>query len=134
MRRNLALFLPLASLAVALASGPPAAAQSTSDRIAFEPLYFEALRELEKENEAITALNTQLQGETDLVRGCGLLSQSLTHLKAADALLVKIDDYTDKLRRRSERQAAAKQREGVVETIKLREGDIDRMCKDLPPA
>lgn len=132
MPRNPTLFAPLASI-VMLLSGPPATAQTDADRTQYLPRYDIALRDLQKEVNAIAELQTQLEKETDLVGGCGLLNDSLAHLKAADKLLTDIEFYTDKLRMGKENRAAKSQHARVTEDIGLKEGDIARLCADVPP-
>lgn len=133
MRRLPALLAPLASLAV-LVCTPPVVAQSQTDQTMYLPLYDIALRDLQKETNAIAEVQGKLEKETDLVRGCGLLNESLAHLKASDKLLTDIELYTDKLRRGKENRAAKAQHAGVMEDIKLKEGDIARLCANLPPS
>ncbi len=63
-----------------------------------------------------------------------LQMDSLDHLKAADKLLTDIEFYTDKLRMGKENRAAKSQHATVMEDIKLKEGDIARLCVDVPPS
>jgi hypothetical protein len=133
MRRHPALLVPLALLACPLGTSP-AVAQNQADQTMYLQLYDSALRDLEKETSAVAALQAQLEKETDVVHGCGLLNESLTHLKASDKLLDNIETYTDKLRRGKDNRAAKAQRAAVAENIKLKEGDIARLCANLPPS
>lgn len=131
MRRSPARFLPLIAF-VLLIPGPPLAAQTDAERTQYQPRYDIARRDLQREVNAVAELQSQLEKETDLVRGCGLLNQSLTHLKAADKLLTDIETFTDRLRLGNDHEAAERQHASVREDIKLKEGDIARLCADLP--
>ena len=130
MRPFRALFVP-ACLAL-LATGQAAQAQTEAERQMYEPMFDLALQKLEKERNAVSEVEAELQKESDLVRGCGLLNQSLLHLRQADELLGELKSYAQQLRRRSQIEAVEAQQASTRETIALREGDIERMCQDLP--
>ena len=130
MRSFHMLFVP-ASLAF-LAAAPAAIAQTQAERQMFEPMFDLALQKLNDEQEALDQVEMQLQGETDLVRGCGLLDRSLAHLRRSDELLSELEGYADRLRRRSQLEAVQAQQTTTRQTIALREGDIQRMCRELP--
>lgn len=128
MRRYLA--LPIVSLCVLLA-GPPAFAQTSQERTMYEPMQGDAIREYKMESEVMDGLRTKLSGETDLVKGCGLLDQNVAQLKKLEKVLDNLVLYDTKLRQVKERKAAEAQRTAVQEEITLRQGDITRLCASV---
>lgn len=126
MRIKFGLLLPV-SLAFAAVS-PPVAAQTTVERDTYQPLYYIALERLQREVDVIAELQTKLEMETVLERGCATLNETVEHLNRADEILTDIEGYTQKLRMKKERKAGANQQKQVREDIGLKEGDIERMC------
>lgn len=127
MRYHLAAAQPLIALAIVLA-GQPAAAQTAAERSQYEPLQGFAIEEYQKENKVLTGLREQLGKETDLVRGCGLLRDNVTHLEALDKILSNLVLYATKLRQNKERKIAEGQQTATREEIALRKGDIEKLC------
>jgi hypothetical protein len=130
MRKRLTLIVPI-SLAVLCTAGP-VMGQSRATRDVFLPRYNANLEQLEKELEAIAELQSSLEQETDLIRGCGTLNDSLAHHKTAETLLVEMEDYAKKMRMDRERKASQEQLDTIQADIELKEGDIERMCSNLP--
>lgn len=131
MHRDSVRFLLIGSLVLSAAAWP-AAAQTQAERDQYEPLQGFAIREYQKENEAIVDLQKKLEAETDLVKGCGLLRESVGRLETVDKLLADLTLYATKLRQTKERKAAEKEREIAQENLKLKQGDIERMCAEVP--
>jgi isocitrate/isopropylmalate dehydrogenase len=119
--------MPLAAAVAVLAA--PAFAQR--DVILAHDYNF-ATAELNKENEALAALDKQIGATTDLKTGCGLLDEKLTHLKKAEVLLGQMVDSAHQLKRRKEEENAAKLRKDSNASIELTQADITRLCASLP--
>lgn len=118
--------------AIMLGAAPAATAQTSADRDMYEPMFDAALEQLNRKNEHIAASETELSQATELVQGCALLEQNVGHLREADELLTEMHGYADRLRRRDQRESVEARQAALRETLALREGDIERMCQDLP--
>lgn len=118
--------------AMMLVAAPAAIAQTSADREMYEPMFDAALEQLNRKNEQIAESEAELGQATDLVQGCALLEQNVGHLSDADELLTEMHGYADRLRRRDQREAIEAQQAAVQEALEMRQGDIERMCQDLP--
>jgi hypothetical protein len=108
----------------ALVVATPALAQ----REVFEPQFAADYKQLEEETEQIISLQHELEGVTDVVRGCELLRDSLGHMQEAERLLVNLEDYAVRLSWRRQRDDARHRLELIRDDIKLKEGDIATYC------
>lgn len=135
MRHKLILCVPIAS--IALLAAPAAIAQNnlgggTGQRdVAMAQEYNFSAEEWNKERIVIADLRKQIGETTELVKGCELLRTNLTHLKAGDALLGRMEVAAKEMKRRKEAESAAKQRKDVVTSIEITEADIARMCSGV---
>jgi hypothetical protein len=128
MRRINAVVLPLAAVALLL---PAAPALAQRDVILAADYNF-AAEDLKKENEALAGIDKQLAAGPDATKGCALLNEKVTHLKKAEELLTKMEDSANQLKRRKERENAAKLLEGTKSAVAITEGDIAKFCSSTP--
>ena len=135
MRNKFVLLMPLVPIAIMAA--PAAFAQNnvgggTGQRdVAMAQEYNFSLEEWKKERDVIADLQKQIGQTTELVKGCELLRTNLTHLKAGDALLGRMEVAAGEMKRRKEVESATKQRKDVQASIETTESDIERMCSGV---
>ncbi len=77
-------------------------------------------------------LDKQIGRATDLVAGCGLLRQKVGVLTKADGLLATMIESAHQLKRRKEKESAEKQQKDMRTGLELTNGDITKMCGDVP--
>jgi len=128
MRRLNILILPLAALGLLVAVEPAAAQRD----VALAAEYNFSAAEYNKEAELLVGLDKQIGGVTDLVKGCGLLDEKLTHLKLAEDLLGRMERSAKDLKRRKENESAANLRKNTLTAIDVTQADITRLCSSLP--
>ncbi|MBO0749737.1 MAG: hypothetical protein J2O44_04815 [Porphyrobacter sp.] len=114
-----------------LLAAAPLAAQTEQDRAIYEPQYRMALGDFQKEDTALQAIEKQISQETDLKKGCALLRTDVEHLQKEDTLLNQMEDYSRRMHWERQQKQATTQHAAVSENLKNRQGDIDRLCKNV---